>query len=232
MLVLVLPVAIWHLRGDQTRYPDAPYLHYILKMPAWLIELPNPIGLISVVTVLAALSWLVAEYWLCSWRRWWSVVLGMLCVLGMGAALGGREATLGTTGVNFVGGVFIMCSPGAFIASLILLGLVCCKIVESPVVPRSWTIHLDRKKVAAYLWKTVAGLVAITALGVIIYSGLVEQEISTVQSALVGLSIVPIFAIYSIIVILLYSFLLLPILAGWFLLFHSADLVQKRRTRW
>ena len=232
VLVLVLPVATWHLRGDQTRYPNELYLHYILKLPAWLIELPYPMGLVSVATVLAALCWLVVEYWLRSWRRWWSVVLGILCVLGMGAALGGREATLGTTGVNLIGGIFVMGSPGALMASLILLGHVCFKIVESPVFPRSWSIHLDRKKVAVNLWKTLAGLVVISGIGVTIYSGFVEQELSIAQSALVGLSIVPIFAFHSTIVILLYSFLLLPILAGWFLLFHPADLVQRRRTRW
>ena len=63
-LVVLLPVAVWHLFGDQTDYSDSVPLHFIWRAPGWLNELPHPVGLVASLMVLAALIWLAVEYWL------------------------------------------------------------------------------------------------------------------------------------------------------------------------
>ena len=142
LLVVVLPVAIWHLFGDQTDYSESSRLHFIWRAPTWLNELPYPVGLVSLLAVLAALVWLAWEYWRQSWRKWWFVVLGSLCMMGIYAGLGGRHATAGITEddfINLYGWLSLLSAPGVFVLFFTILGVAVYKIS-----PESTSIFLSK----------------------------------------------------------------------------------------
>jgi len=54
LLVVVLPVAVWHLFGDQADHSDSSQTHFIWRAPGWLNELAHPIGLVAARTAFAA----------------------------------------------------------------------------------------------------------------------------------------------------------------------------------
>ena len=66
-----------------------------------------------------ALGWLLAEYRARSWRSEWGTICVLLCLLGIGAAAGGRVVTDATGGANIGGGlILLLVAPTALIIGI------------------------------------------------------------------------------------------------------------------
>ena len=239
VLVVLLPVAVWHLFGDQTDYSDSEPLYFIWRAPGWLNELAHPIGLIAALAVLGALIWLAVEYWLEYWRKWWFFVLGPLCMLGIYAGLAGRYATKGITEedeVNVYGWLGLLSIPG-FVA--LLFTILCLGALK--VSPES---------TARYLAKVGLKPTRRTALAAVLLGGLISaglslgiaaaktvaspsQSLSLNESINMSLLFLPILLFVGVIGLFIYLALMtMGLVLTWLLLFRSAEAVRKKRNYW
>ncbi|WP_419924361.1 hypothetical protein [Candidatus Poriferisocius sp.] len=240
LLVVTLPVAVWHLFGDQTDYSDESLrLYFIWRAPGWLNELAHPIGLVSSLMVVAALIWLAVEYWLEHWRKWWFMALGSLCMLGLYAGLGGRYSTKGITEEDYVnvnGWLSLLSVPGV----LALLFTMLC-VAASKVRPES---------TARYLSKVGLKPTRRTAMGALLLGGLISAGLSlgiaaakTVASPSQSLSLnesinlsvffLPPLLFVGVVGLLTYlAIMALGLTATWLLLFRTADWIRKRTVYW
>ena len=239
VLVVVLPVAIWDLFGDQTDYSESSRLYFIWRAPTWLNELPFPVGLVSLLAVLAALAWLAWEYWRQSWRKWWFVVLGSLCMMGIYAGLAGRYATAGITEgdlVNVYGWLSLLSSPGVFFLFFSILGLAVHKI--SPEATSTWLskIHLKPTRRLVISAIVFGGLISLgISIGITIAKalGLPDFRLRLNETIDAAVLYLPLLLVVGVLGLLVYLTLLAAgLVAVWLLLFRSTDQVLKRRNYW
>ncbi len=240
VLVVLLPVAVWHLFGDQTDYSDDELqLFFIWRAPGWLNELAHPIGLVASLVVLAALLWLAAEYWLEPWRKWWFFVLGPLCVLGIYAGLGGRYATAGITEddeVNVYGWLSLLSVPGVVAVFSTML-----VVAASKVRPETTTRYLAK----VGLKPTRRTAIAAMLLGGLISAGLSlgiaaaktvaapSNSLSLNESINMSLMFLPVLLFVGVMGLLVYLALMSGgLVLAWLALFRSADRILKRRNYW
>ena len=240
VLVVVLPVAIWHLFGDQTNYSDdSAQLYFIWRAPSWLNELPHPIGLISLLTVLAALLWLAWEYWRQSWRKRWFVVGGSLCMMGIYAGLGGRYATAGITEDDFInvyGWLSLLSAPGVFVLFLTMLGVSVYRM--SPESTSIWLskVHLKPTRRLGISAILLGGLISLgISLGVTIERVVRIPDFRFRLNEAIDAAVLflPLLLVIGILGLLVYLTLLAAgVAAVWLLLFRSTDWILKRRNYW
>ena len=240
VLVVLLPVGIWHLFGDQTDYSDdSLQLYFIWRAPGWLNELAHPIGLVSLLVVLAALIWLAMEYWLEPWRKWWFFVLGPLCIMGIYAGLAGRYATKGITEddyINVYGWLSLLSVPGVVAVFFTML-----VVAASKVRPESTTRYLSkvglkptrRTAIVAMLLGglTSAGLSLGIAAAKTVASP--SNSLSLNESINLSLLFLPLLFFVGVMGLLVYLALLSGgLVLAWLALFRSADWALKRRSYW
>ena len=239
VLVLVLPIAAWHKIGYQTVDEGLPYRYHSLKAPNWLNELPYPIGLVAVIVVLGALGWLIAEYWVLSWRKWWFVVLGALCLMGAFTAWGGRYGTAGIGQVNqegpdwpnIVGWAFLLSAPAVFGALFIVAGIALLKIFP----PRANAFQQPKRlksKLLLVALSLVPGCLVICA--VILWKVFTAPSLQILSEGI--LALVAFLVIYAAIIspfmLLFMACVAACLIFLWLLLFRSADLVLRRKSYW
>ena len=240
VLVVVLPIVIWHLRGPWEN-PEAYLLEYrhTPTAPNWLNELAHPIGPIAVIVMLAALGWLMAEYWLRSWRNWWFVVLGALCLMGIYAAMGGRAGTTvyavpdpgDPYWPNIEGWGFLLGAPIVYGALLVASGVAIHKINPSSIIALQSAIRVKSR-----FWLYVYSLIP----GLLVFVAVFSWKLLTADSIRVFLED----SVFAVTVVVFLAVILSPILAIaaalllsgmiviWFVLFRSADFVLRRRVYW
>ena len=239
LLVVVLPVAVWHLFGDQTDYSDSEQLYFIWRAPGWLNELAHPIGLVASLVVLGALIWLAVEYWLEYWRKWWFFVLGPLCMLGIYAGLAGRYATKGISGedlINVYGWLGLLSIPGVF---AVFFTMLCLGV--SKVRPESTTRYLAK----VGLKPTRRTAIAAVVLGGLISAGLSlgiaaaktvaspSRSLTLSESIDLTLFFLPLLLFVGIVGLFVYLALMaMSLTLVWLLLFRSAERVLKTRNYW
>ena len=221
LLIGALPVATWHLYGDQTlESGDSP----IYTVPDSWVELEHPIGLVSVLAVFAALGWLALEYWLRNWRGAWFVILGLLSGLGISTGFGGRVITAGVYGANIGGVFFILGIPVIYAATIVAVGFVTYKIADSPAgpCPRVFTAE-PGKRIVVTATILACCVVPFAAASIFDRSFGSWEDIGTLITALA----------FSAVVIGIVLFACLAVcVAIWLLLFMPADIVRKRELRW
>lgn len=239
VLVVFLPIAVWHLMGYQTVEEYLPYQYHSLKAPNWLNDLPHPLGTIAAFTVLASLGWLVVEYWLRGWRNWWFVVLGALCLMGAYTASGGRYGTAGigrvspdeTDWPNILGWIFLLGAPAVYGALFLVAGIALLKIDPA---------RLDAIRLPKSL-KSRPLLVSLSFVpGWLVISVVVVWKATTAPSLDVLSEGIPELVAF----IIIYALVLSPFMlffiacaaaclfAIWLALFPSADLVLRRKRYW
>lgn len=238
-LVVLLPVAVWHLFGDQMDYSESEQLYFIWRAPGSLNELAHPIGLVAALAVLAALIWLAVEYWLEYWRKWWFFVLGPLCMLGIYAGLAGRYATKGITEgdeINVYGWLGLLSIPGV----LALIFTMLC-VAASKVRPESTTRYLAKvglkpTRRTAFATVLLGGLISAgLSLGIAAAKtvGSPSQSYSLNESINFSLLFLPLILFVGIAGLLIYlSLMAMGLVLTWLLLFRSAEAVLKRRNYW
>ncbi len=238
-LVVLLPVAVWHLFGDQTDYSDSEQLYFIWRAPGWLNELAHPIGLVTSLVVLGALIWLAVEYWLEYWRKWWFFVLGPLCMLGIYAGLAGRYATKGITGedlINVYGWLGLLSIPGV----LALIFTMLCA-ATSKVRPEATTRYLARAGLkptrrTANVTVVLGGLISAgLSLGIAAAKTVASPSKSLTLSESIDLTLffLPLLLFVGIVGLFVYLALMaMGLVLTWLLLFRSADVVLKKRSYW
>ena len=223
VLVGSLVVASWHIYGPTSAGPEPDYLY---RAPDSLVELDHPIGLLSVVAVFGALGWLVFEYWLRNWRGAWLAILGLLGGLAVCTGIGGRVITAGVYGFNFGGAFFILGLPVIYMATAVAIGVVACKIADSPAgpCPRAF-ISKPGKRIA--FTATVIVCCAVPIGTVLIFDRSFGGMSAQYGGTLVLTSMFAAAAISG-----LFLVCLAACAAVWALLFMPADLVRKRKPRW
>ena len=236
VLVVVLPTAVWHLRGHRD-YVSNPV--YSLKAPSWLSELPHPIGLLAVIAVLGAFGWLVLEYWLRGWRHWWFVVLGALCLMGVYTAVVGRDATAGRGRPdpgdpgwpNAFGSGFFLAAPIIYGALLIIAARSIYKIDPAYIAAFKARTRINSDFLLCCL-SLVPGLLAL--LAVITWKFFSEPSIHTYLVEIFDSIIFAVFfmVILSPFLLVKTVFLVAGMIAAWFVLFRSADWVLRREAYW
>ena len=239
VLVVVLPIAVWHMIGYQTVEAELPYQYHSLKAPNWLSDLPHPIGTIAAITVLAALGWLVVEYWLHAWRNWWFVVLEALCLMGAYTALGGRLGTAGIGRVspdepdwpNIGGWIFLLGAPAVYGALFLVAGIALLKIDPA----RLDAIRLPKRlksKPLLFCLSFVPGWLVICV--VVLWKATTTPSLDVLSEGIPEL--VAFIIIYALVVspfMLFFAACAAAFLfAVWFVLFCSADLVLRRKAYW
>lgn len=239
VLVVVLPIAVWHLMGYQTVDKELPYQYYSLKAPNWLSDLPHPIGTIAVITVLAALGWLVLEYWLRGWRNWWFVALGAFCLMGAYTASGGRYGTSGigrvspdeTDWPNIVGWAFLLGAPAVYGALIIVAGIALLKIDPASLDAVRLPKRLKSRPLLVSL-SFVPGWLVICV--VILWKATTTPSLNVLSEGIPAL--VAFVIIYALIIspfMLFFTACAAACLfAVWLALFPSADLVRRRKRYW
>ena len=239
VLVVLLPVAVWHLFGDQTNYSDSVPLYYIWRAPGWLNELAHPIGLIAALTVLAALIWLAVEYWLEYWRKWWFFVLGPLCMLGIYAGLAGRYATKGITEedlINVYGWLSLLSIPGVFALFFTLLCLGASKVRPEPTTRYLAKVGLKPTRRTSNVAVVLGGLISAgLSLGIAAAKTVASPSRSLTLSESIELSLffLPLLFFVGVVGLLVYlSLMAMGLLLVWLLLFRSAEAVLKKRNYW
>ncbi|WP_419849349.1 hypothetical protein [Candidatus Poriferisocius sp.] len=240
MLVVVLPVAIWHLFGDQTDYSDDDLrLYFIWRAPGWLNELAHPIGLVASLVVLAALLWLTVEYWLESWRKWWFFVLGPLCMLGIYAGLGGRYATKGITEEDFInvyGWLSLLSVPGVFALFFTMLCVGASKVRPDSTTRYLSKIGLKPTRRTAIVAVLLGGLISAgLSLGIAAAKTVASPSNRLTLNEAIDLSIyfLPLLFFVGVVGLLVYLTLLaVGLVLAWLLLFRSAERVLNRRNYW
>ncbi len=240
VLVVTLPVAAWHLFGDQTDYSDDSLrLFFIWRAPGWLNELAHPIGLVVSLVVVAALIWLAVEYWLEHWRKWWFMMLGSLCMLGLYAGLGGRYATKGITEddyINVYGWLSLLSVPGVV---ALFVTMIC--VAGSKVRPESTARCLSkvglkptrRMAMGALLLGGLAS--AGLSLGIAAAKTVASpsQSLSLNESINLSLFFLPPLLFVGVMGLLIYlAIMAMGLTATWLLLFRTADWVRKRTVYW
>ena len=240
VLVVMQPVAIWHLFGDQTNYSDdSPQLYLVWRAPSWLNELPHPIGLICLLTVLAARLWLAWEYWRQSWRKRWFVVGGSLCMMGIYAGLGGRYATAGITEddfINFYGWLSLLSAPGVFVLFLTMLGVAVYRM--SPESTSIWLskVHFKPTRRLGISAILLGGLISLgISLGVTIERVVRIPDFRFRLNEAIDAAVLflPLLLVVGVLGLLVYLTLLAAgVIAVWSLLFRSIDWILKRRNCW
>ena len=249
LLVVTLPAAIWHLYGDQTRSSeDSSQLYFIWRAPSWLNELPHPMGPVLWLATVAALIWLVWEYWRQSWRRWWFVVLGTLCMMCSVVAFAGRNATEGVSESDYIiinnwvviensaGWASLLRFPSIFGVFFALLGVSVYKI--SPSFALRCLSHLKiQSGIRPVLFTVLFGFLTTIAVAIaLIMSKAALSPTSRFSfNEAVDLLVVhiPFVLLFSIVGILLQlAVAAIGLMATWLLLFRSADWALKRRIYW
>ena len=238
-LVVLLPVAVWHLFGDQTEYSESDQPYFIWRAPGWLNELPHPIGLVASLVVLAALIWLAVEYWLEYWRKWWFMVLGPLCMMGIYAGLAGRYATKGIAEedlINVRGWLSLLSIPGV----VVLLFTILC-LGASKVRPESTTRYLSKvglkpTRRTAHVAVFVGGLISAgISLGIAAAKTVASPSKSLTLNESIDLSVffLPLILFVGIAGLLVYLTLIaMGLILVWQALFRSAERVLKKRNYW
>ena len=240
VLVVVLPVAIWHLFGDQTDYSDdSLQLYFIWRAPGWLNELAHPIGLVASVTALAAAIWLAVEYWLEPWRKWWFFVLGPLCIMGIYAGLAGRYATKGITEEDFInvyGWLSLLSVPGVVAVFFTMLCVAASKVRPDATTRYLSRVGLKPTRRAAIVAMLLGGLTSAgLSLGIAAAKTVASpsNSLSLNESINLSLFFLPLLFFVGVMGLLVY----LALLSGglvlvWLLFFRSADWALKRRNYW
>ena len=235
----VLPIAVWHLMGYQTVDKELPYQYHSLKAPNWLNYLPHPFGAIAVITLLAALGWLVAEYWLRGWRNWWFVVLGALCLMGAYTALGGRYGTSGigrvspdeTDWPNIVGWAFLLGSPAVYGTLFIVAGIALLKINPARLDAVRLPKRLKSKPLLVFL-SFVPGWLVICV--VVSWKATTTPSLDVLSEGVPEL--VAFIIIYALVIspfmLFFTAFAAACLIAVWLALFRSADWVLRRKAYW
>ena len=248
LLVLAVPVSYWHLYGDQTEHPESSRLHYIWRAPAWLNDLPHPIGLIVSLSVLAAIGWIVLEYWLQSWRRWWFVVLGAICVMGIDAGHIGRHVTAGNSDsdIDIINGWVEITNPGGW-ANLSTIPLLCGMYFTVLGISFHKLNPGLFSKCLSYVGLQPKGRLALStfAIGVLMSAGLSISliMIAAARSPSSRFSFneaIDMLVVHIPVLLFLGTFILflnnaiatVGLMVTWLLLFHSADWILKRRKFW
>lgn len=238
-LVVLLPVAVWHLFGDQTDYSDSVPLYFIWRAPGWLNELAHPIGLISSLMVLAALMWLAVEYWLEYWRKWWFLVLGPLCMLGIYAGLAGRYATKGITEedlINVYGWLSLLSIPGVFALFFTMLCVGASKVEPESTSRYLAKVGLKPTRRTARVAVLLGGFISAgLSLGIAAAKTVGSPSRSLTLNETIDLSLffLPLLFFVGILGLLVYlSLMTMGLVLVWLLLFRSAEGVLKKRNYW
>ena len=234
MLVVVLPVYVWDLQGQ--RVIDESWMgerRQAVKPPDWLVELPDFVGLPLAIGLMAALGWLILEYWLQSWGRWWFIILGTLCVTGILAALTGREVTATEPIHDFpgFGWLTVFAYLCAYVPLSILLGTSLYRS-DFKFVVRSFLKLKRIVKRFKYTILAIAGILVVFGI-----TGVVVEAIdsgNTIAEIFALLLLAPLVmgaigAVFALIVLLPFAIALVVI---WFVPFRTADWVRKRRVYW
>lgn len=233
-LTLILPVTTWDVHGEQI--VDKNFTgerRRAIKPPDWLVELPDFVGLALVIALLAALGWLILEYWLQNWGNWWFVMLGSACTMGILVALTGREVTAAVPEHDYPGFglLFVYAYLFACIPLLILLGISLSKKNFTFTVN---CFHKLKRFVKTHKNTLLAIAGVLVALGI---ASVIAEAInpgSPITEAIAVLTLAPLVigamgAVFA-------SFVLIPFVIAslviWFVLFRSADLVLRRKVYW
>ena len=236
VLVVVLPIAVWHLLGQRDYVSDPVYS---LRAPNWLSELPHPVGLLAVIAVLAAIGWLVVEYWLRGWHQWWFVALGAFCLMGIYTAVVGRDATAGRGRPDpgdrgwpdAFGSDFLLAAPIIYGALLIIAARAIYMIDPVYIAAFKAKTRIKSDFLLCCL-SLVPGLLAL--LAVITWKLISEPEIHTYLLEIFDSMIFAVFfmVVFSPFLLVKTVLLVAGMIAAWFVLFRSADLVRKREVYW
>ena len=238
-LVVVLPVAVWHLFGDQTDYSESDQLRFIWRAPGWLNELPHPIGLLSALTVLAALVWLAVEYWLEYWRKWWFLVLGPLCMMGIYAGIAGRYATKGIAEedlINVYGWLGLLSIPGVLALLFTMLWVAASKVRPDATARNLAKAGLKPTRRTAIVAVVLGGLVSTgISIGIAAAKTVGSPSRSLTLSETIDLSLLylPLLFFVGVLGLFVYlSLMAMGLVLVWLLLFRSAEGVLKRGNYW
>ena len=240
VLVVLLPVGVWHLFGDQTDYSDDELrLYFIWRAPGWLNELAHPIGLVASLVVLAALLWLAVEYWLEPWRKWWFFVLGPLCIMGIYAGLGGRYATAGITEddeVNVYGWLSLLSVPGVVAVFFTMLIVAASKVRRETTTRYLAKVGLKPSRRTAIAAMLLGGLISAgLSLGIAAAKTVASpsNSLSLNESINMSLMFLPLLLFVGVMGLLVYLALMSGgLVLAWLALFRSADWALKRRNYW
>ena len=239
MLVVLLPVAVWHLFGDQTDYSASEQLYFIWRAPGWLNELAHPIGLIAALAVLGALIWLAVEYWLEYWRKWWFFVLGPLCMLGIYAGLAGRYATMGITEedeLNVYGWLGLLSIPGVIALFFTMLCVGASKVRPEATTRFLAKVGLKPTRRTAIVAVLLGGLISAgLSLGIAAAKTVASpsKSYSFNESFNFSLAFLPLILFVGIVGLFVYlSLMAMGLVLTWLLLFRPAEAVLKKRNYW
>ena len=239
LLVVVLPVAVWHLFGDQTDYSDSEQLYFIWRAPGWLNELAHPIGLVASLVVLGALIWLAVEYWLEYWRKWWFFVLGPLCMLGIYAGVAGRYATKGITErdeVNVYGWLGLLSIPGVLALIFTMLCVAASKVRPEATTRYLAKVGLKPTRRTAFVAVLLGGVISAgLSLGIAAAKTVASpsRSFSVNESINFSLIFLPLILFVGVIGLFVYLALMaMGLMLTWLLLFRSAEAVLKKRNYW
>ncbi len=239
LLVALLPVAVWHLFGDQTDYSDSDPLHFIWRAPGWLNELAHPIGLIASLAVLGALIWLAVEYWLEYWRKWWFFVLGPLCMLGIYAGLAGRYATMGIAAedeLNVYGWLGLLSIPGVLALFFTMLCVGATKVRTEATTRCLAKVGLKPTRRTAIVAVLLGGLISAgLSLGIAAARTVASpsHSYSFNESINFSLAFLPLILFVGIVGLFVYlSLMAMGLVLTWLLLFRPAEAVRKKRNYW
>lgn len=238
-LVVLLPVAVWHLFGDQTDYSDSDQLYFIWRAPGWLNELAHPIGLVASLAVLGALIWLAVEYWLEYWRKWWFFVLGPLCMLGIYAGLAGRYATKGIAEdgpINVYGWLGLLSIPGVLAVFFTMLCVAASKVRPEATTRYMAKVGLKPTRRTAIVTVLLSGVISASlSLGIAAAKTVASssQSLSVNESINLSLFFLPPLLFVGVIGLFVYLTLMAAgLMLAWLLLFRSAEAVLKKRNYW
>ena len=238
-LVALLPVAVWHLFGDQTDYSDSEQLYFIWRAPGWMNELPHPIGLVSALMVLGTLIWLAVEYWLEYWRKWWFFVLGPLCMLGIYAGLAGRYATKGISEedlINVYGWLGLLSIPGVLALFFTLLCVAASKVRPESTTRCLAKVGLKPTRRTANAAVVLGGLISAgISLGIAAARTVASPSRSLTFSESLEFSVffLPLIIFVGVFGLFVYLALMaMGLMLTWLLLFRSAEAVLKPRNYW
>ena len=236
VLVVVLPIGVWHLVG-QRNYVSDPV--YSLRAPNWLSELPHPVGLIAVTTVLAGIGWLVVEYWLRGWRNWWFIALGALCLMGICTAVGGREATAGLGRPDpgdpdwpkAFGSELLLATPVVYGALLTTAARALYKINPAYIAAFKAKTRIKSDFLLCGL-SLVPGCLVV--LAIVAWRFFSEPSIGTFFEEIVNSLIAAgvLLIVLSPFYLVLAGLLIAGVVTAWFVLFHTADWIRKRMVYW
>jgi hypothetical protein len=233
-LVVSLPITVWDLLGE--RVVDKNWLvehRQAVKPPDWLAVLPDFVGLALTVALFAALGWLILEYWLQSWGKWWFIALGSLCIMGVLAALAGREATEAVPVNDYPGfrWIYVLAFLYACVLSSILLVSSLYKgDVQFVVLPFHKLKHFVKRHKNALL--AIAGVLVALGIANVVVATIIPGN--PITEAIAVLFLAPLVmgamgAVFGSIVLIPF---VIASFAIWFVLFRSADLVLRRKVYW